>query len=74
MKEELAAYAHEAWGHWMKYLFSKTFLDHEGNAVIPKEFVDRWFRQMHTSYQELPESEKESDRNQADKILEILED
>ena len=82
-REALAAYAHEAWSGWMKYLFSKTERLNgravvEGGyvrdgAVIPLGSVERWKRQMNTPYADLPESEKESDRAEADKMLAIVE-
>ena len=81
--EELADYAHKAWSGWMEYLFDKC--KHEldeypyggamwetGNVVIPKEFVDRWKRQSITDYKDLSEAEKESDRQEARKMLEII--
>lgn len=72
-REKLAAYAHEAWSGWMKYMFEKSgFNIHEGTIVIPQELVERWSRQMNTPYDGLPESEKESDRKEADKMLAIM--
>lgn len=80
--EALANYAHEAWSGWMKYLFSKCrpgtdYLGMSGymangSLVIPKESVERWRRQMNTPYAELPEREKESDRDEARKMLAVL--
>lgn len=77
LREELAEYAHDAWSGWMKYLFSKcqegtTDGFEDGSMVIPKWAVERWTRQMNTAYADLPESEKESDRAEADKMLEIV--
>lgn len=75
LREALAAYAHEAWSGWMEYLFSKCevgALVLENGALIPAESAQRWLRQMKTPYDELPEKEKESDREQADKILETM--
>lgn len=74
LREALADYAHEAWCGWMKYLFSKCVrLPHRSGAelVIPEESVARWKRQLLTTYADLPEAEKESDRAEADKMLEI---
>lgn len=72
LREALAAYAHEAWSGWMKYLFSKcTFGSVMGDAHIPSWLVDRWQRQLQTPYVDLPEEEKESDRAEADKMLEV---
>lgn len=81
LREALAAYAHEAWAHWMRYLFSKcingpadskTPIGGTRPQVIPVASVERWQRQMDTPYAELSEAEKESDREQADKILKVL--
>jgi len=70
--ELLAVYAHTAWAGWMKYMFSKSQLNPDGSVRIPAEFVQRWTRQMNTSYKELPESEKLSDRDEADKIMKVV--
>ena len=74
LREALADYAHAAWSGWMKYLFSKTetserFFSGEIVVVIPRWAVDRWQRQMNTPYADLPEEEKKSDREEADKIM-----
>ena len=73
LREELAAIQHEIWSHWMKYLFS-VCIDLPGDdMVIPKDFVSRWDRQVATPYCELSEAERESDREQADKVLAVLQ-
>ena len=74
MREDLAAYAHEAWSGWMRHLFRKCEMRIPENGmvdelVIPAVFVERWQRQMITPYRELPEGEKESDRKESDAIL-----
>ncbi len=64
----------------MRYMFSKCdaglpsvlFAIPDGSLIIPPELVNRWYRQMSTPYDELPENEKPSDREQADKILAII--
>ena len=76
-REELADYAHRAWSGWMKYMFTKgTNLDtKEGQAyIIQASLVERWTRQMNTDYKDLPESEKASDRKEADEMLKIMEE
>lgn len=40
--EKLAAYEHDRWSRWQKYLFSKCINNQDGGLTIPKEFVDRW--------------------------------
>ena len=78
--EALADYAHEAWSGWMRYLFSKCDFSlpstlsaiENGSAIIPKWAVGRWTRQMNTPYNRLPENEKESDRREARKMINII--
>jgi hypothetical protein len=76
-RKKLAAYAHEAWSGWMKYLFSKAEIIHESSggdtAHLNEDLVERWQRQMNTKYEDLPESEKKSDLEEADKMLSIFE-
>ncbi len=82
-REALAEYAHEAWSGWMEYMFSKcdarwaedaVYMNHKPERVlmIPAWAVERWSRQMRTPYAELSESEKESDRAEADRMLAIV--
>lgn len=79
-REALAEYAHEAWSGWMKYMFRKggfaTF-DVNGESqtvyVMPAWAVERWKRQSETPYADLPETEKESDREEADRMLAIID-
>ena len=68
-REALADYAHDVWSRWMQYLFSKSKQNTDGSVTIPKDLVDRWKRQMTTSYLKLSEKEKDSDRDEADKII-----
>ena len=71
-RELLSDYAHEAWCGWMKYMFSKAEINEDGTWTMPKWAVERWQRQMNTKYSELPEEEKKSDREEADKMLSIF--
>lgn len=73
LREALSDVSHEIWSHWMRYLFTTLDTTPECGAVIPHERLSRWHRQMHTPYNELTEAEKDSDREQADKILAVLE-
>lgn len=85
VREALAEYAHEAWSGWMKYLFGKgerrgqfsadptKYSEIEVVWIMPAWAVERWTRQMNTSYADLPESEKESDRQEADRMLAIVQ-
>ena len=71
LREELAAYAHDAWAGWTRYLHSKC-VKNAGNLIVPRWFVERMTRQMGTPYADLPEGEKESDRAEADRMIEIF--
>jgi hypothetical protein len=73
LREQLAALEHEQWAGWLRYLFEKATEDNEGRVEIPASLVTRWKRQMTTSYGDLPELEKESDRVEADKVLHVIQ-
>ena len=72
IREQLADVQHDIWAHWMRYLFYKCVKNDDGSATIPAPLVERWQRQMNTPYAELSEREKDSDREQADKVLAVL--
>ena len=72
LREELAEYAHTAWSGWMEYLFKQCIIKENGEVIIPQWAVERWNRQMNTSYEDLTEKEKDSDRKEADKMLTIF--
>ncbi|KKL53660.1 hypothetical protein LCGC14_2273260 [marine sediment metagenome] len=79
VRENLAAYAHTAWSGWMKYLYSKCYslkMDNSGGPpclVVPAWASLRWNRQAATSYSDMPENEKKSDREEADKMIAIIQ-
>ena len=70
--EELAAVMHRSWSHWMRWIFQVCKWNEDGSVLIPAEYVTRWKRQMATDYADLTEREKDSDRNQAQKIMDVL--
>ena len=73
LREVLAEVSHEIWAHWMKYLFTKCTNEEDGlGLVISWDDASRWFRQVGTPYNQLYSTEKDSDREQADKILAVL--
>jgi hypothetical protein len=68
--EALASVEHARWAHWQRYMHEQCTPGEEpGTLVIPAELVTRWARQFRTPYQELPEDERASDREQ---VLEYL--
>jgi len=72
LREELADLCHKQWSGWMKYLFSKCQETGDGRIIIPSWAVLRWQKQMTTAYKDLPEEEKESDKEEADRFIKIL--
>ncbi|MHA2022730.1 MAG: hypothetical protein ACTSWQ_03615 [Candidatus Thorarchaeota archaeon] len=67
--EAVANVSHEIWAHWMTYQFSVCEEALNGSVYIPVESYQRWARQIVTPYADLTEREKDSDREQAEKIL-----
>lgn len=72
MLERLAAVEHERWAHWQRYMHSKAVKQPDGSLLIPKELVEKWERQLSTSYEDLSDKEKESDREQVRRYLPLI--
>ena len=72
MKEKLADLCHRQWSGWMRYMFEKGTFNKDGSWTMPSHLVDRWVRQMITPYLQLSEKEQDSDRNEADRFLEVI--
>jgi len=73
MREALAAVAHVMWVHWMQYFLSQLGgSDDPAYWELSDDLVQRWRRQMNTLYSDLPEEEKESDRREADRMIDAL--
>lgn len=72
LREQLAALSHEQWSGWMRYLFGLSTFNADGTVTIPAEHAARWSRQATTHYLGLPEHEKNSDREEADKVLALI--
>ena len=70
--EELANYEHNRWSRWQRHLFDKCRINKDGSLTIPKEFVDRWNRQINTSYFDLSDEEQKSDKEEAVRIINII--
>lgn len=70
--DELAALEHERWSHWQRYIHGKGDRRPDGTLVLPSELVQRWDTQIATSYADLSESEKMSDREQVRRYLPLI--
>lgn len=64
IREKLAELEHIQWAHWTSYMLN--------NLTV--ENIERWRQQINTHYSELSETEKDSDRKWANKVLDILKD
>ena len=70
--ELLAAWEHdEHWAGWETYRASKAGQIHPGTG---EPFEERWKRQRETKYADLPEGQKESDREEVRHYLAVIRD
>jgi len=70
--EQLAAVEHERWSHWQRYVHSKCIRQPDGSLLLPADLVARWEEQIGTTYAELSDQERESDREQVRKYLPLI--
>lgn len=71
--EGLAAIEHERWAHWQRYLHARCTPGPDGSLIIPASDVRKWTEQMNASYSDLSEAEKDSDREQVERYLHVIE-
>lgn len=74
MRELLAALCHIQWSGWMKYQFSQGTFNDDGTWTMPAWAVYRWTLLMEMSYSDMPEDEKDKDREEADRFLALIEE
>jgi hypothetical protein len=67
--EKLAALEHMQWSCWAKSRLEKVTTQ---SAEETEKDMLRWKRQIDTPYEQLSEKEKESDREWARKVLELI--
>jgi len=73
LQTKLAAYAHKSWSGWTSHLFSKCDKNPDGTLTIPKWAVERWQRQIDTTYEELTAEEQKSDLHEANLMIEVVD-
>lgn len=73
LREKLADLCHRQWSGWMVYIFSKGKFNEDGSWTMPAWAADRWRLQMEMPYEQLTVPEQNSDRNEADKFLAVIE-
>jgi len=62
LRQPLADLAHKQWSGWTEYML----------RTWSAASVTRWERQIATEYKDLSESEQDSDRKEADRVLELV--
>jgi hypothetical protein len=70
--EKLAAIEHSRWAHWQRYVHSKGVRMTDGSLMLPPGLVAQWDRQIATTYENLDDQEKDSDREQVQKYLPLI--
>lgn len=72
MVERMADEVHQVWCVWMEYMFGHgSLMSNNGPWVMNEVSKLRWARQMITPYAQLSEEEKQSDREIAQRYLDI---
>ena len=75
IRERLADLEHRRWSGWQAHVHSKLKRVPDGDDflwVLPAVWVERWERQIGAAYADLSEHEKDSDRREADKTLDVV--
>ena len=70
--EKLAAIEHERWADWQKYLHSKCKRTPDGDLIIPAGYVESLEKLSKTSYSDLSEEKKDSDREEVKKYWDLI--
>lgn len=87
LEELIAKFMHKQWAHWMKYMFEKAITNDDCSETLTPtertgiqkynfntELYNRWKTQADTPYQFLTETEKDSDREWAIKLIEKIDE
>lgn len=70
--DQLAAIEHERWAHWQRHVHGQGVRSSDGGLTLPADAVARWDRQIRTSFDQLDEKEKDSDRDQVRRYLDTI--
>lgn len=79
LKEALANIEHQRWADWQKWchkILRENCPSSELEKVLEKvlEKLEKWDKQIKTSYKDLTEKEKNGDREQVDRYLLLLKE
>jgi hypothetical protein len=75
--EKLADIEHERWADWQRWVHQcGGMIEVEGVMLfaIPADVKQRWDRQIRTPYKDLTEKEKQSDRDQVNRYLPLIQE
>ena len=70
--EQLAAIEHERWADWQRWVHACGSRQPNGDLLIPAEWVARWDRQIATPYEGLSDQEREADREQVARYIDLI--
>jgi hypothetical protein len=69
MRERMAAYAHEAWKGWVRYMFRFGTMNPDGTFTLYAETVALWRHDMAVTYGQLADERKTGFLAEADILL-----
>ncbi len=72
MIEILAALEHNGWSIWQRHVHSSGVINENGFLVLPPDLIEKWEKQITTSYRDLSEEDKEKDRAEVRRVLQII--
>lgn len=72
IRETLASWCHDQWRGTMDNLWTHMQHRHAGWCLVGEDAEEDLFRKRESTYAELPEEEKDSDRQEADKLISLL--
>lgn len=72
LREQLADIEHQRWADWQRYVHGLCTPAAGGALTVPASLVERWERQIGTSYDDLTDAEKAADRHQVDRYWHLL--
>ncbi|HXI18066.1 MAG TPA: hypothetical protein VNM48_17010 [Chloroflexota bacterium] len=73
LRERLAAIEHQQWVDWQRYFHSKCQRNPDGSLTVPAGYVTALDRLIDTSYQQLPEDQKQNDRKEVGRYWPLIE-
>jgi hypothetical protein len=73
LQDQLATAEHERWAHWQSYMHDHGQRHPDGSLTLPAHLVAQWDGQIKRPFDELTEQEKDSDREQVDRYLPLIE-